>query len=523
MIIDGRDLEDGAILDADICVIGAGPAGLFLADRLAALGRSGIAVLESGDMRFDPDIQNLARGEVEGDSYFPLNETRIRAFGGSSWSWGGFLGALDALDYEARPWVPDSGWPLSGADLARHLDGALEQCGFGPLQPRLDAGKDAVTSIPLCWRGPLRFGREHAGRFRESDRIAVYLRSTVCELIVGESSAAVSGARVVSRAGTAWTLKARVYVLASGGIENPRLLLASNRVRAAGLGNSRDLVGRYFMEHPRITDRVYLPPVLREVAALPPSAAEGVDFARLGLTATAQREESLLNCCTNVSFGFAGQDGPQWQSVRRLALSARSPWNESPYLQFAGGGPTRLRGQDLRVTLRHPVKSMAALVGAAARPRKLRRFVSIESQIEEPPKAGNRVLLDTRRDAFGMPLARLQWTLDDSVRQTYERSLPLFVRHLESWIPGLSGLPMVRGDWPGDVLGTWHHMGTTRMHPDPARGVVDRDCRVHELANVYVAGSSVFPTGGVAAPTLTLIALALRLAEHLASAKGGAA
>jgi len=525
VIVDGRGIPNESIQRADVCVIGAGPAGLFLADRLARLGGFTVAVLESGDLAFDATTQELAQGQVEGQAYFPLHETRIRCFGGASWSWGGFLGTLDPIDYEVRSWIPDSGWPLSDGDLTRYVDEALELCGF-PRRSASAANADTdtntssmVTAVPLHCRGPLRFGREFARAFRDSERITVYLRSTVCELIAHESGAAVSGARVVSREGVGWTLSARVYVLASGGIENPRLLLASNRVHSNGLGNSRDLVGRYFMEHPRITDRVYLPPGARALAELPPPAAEGIDFTRLGLTAAAQRQERLLNSCANVSFGFVGQDGPQWEAVRRLVLSLRAPWNESPYLQFAGGGPSGVRGRDLMTALGHPMKSMLALAGGAVRPRVLRRYVAIESAFEQPPTPGNRVVLDARRDRLGIPLPRLQWTLDESIRQTYERGLPLYLHHLERWIPGLSRQPIVRGAWPGEVLGTWHHMGTTRMHPDRAKGVVDANCRVHDLANVYVAGSSVFPTGGAAAPTLTIIALALRLAEHLAAAR----
>lgn len=522
MIVDGREIANGAIQHADICVIGAGPAGIFLAERLARLGRSDVAVLESGDLLPDLEVQPLAEGEVEGQIYFPLNETRIRGFGGASWSWGGFMGALDPLDYEARPWVSDSGWPLSGSDLQRYLDDALGLCGFDPGLTRVGSEDSSpVTSIPLHHRGPFRFGRERARTFQESERIRLYLRSTVCELIVDPSGAGVSGARVVSAAGIEWTLSARVYVLAMGGIENPRLLLASNRVRSAGLGNTRDRVGRYFMEHPRITDRVALPLAARDQAELPPSAASGVHFSRLGISAGVQRRERLLNCCANVSFAFAGQDGPQWEAIRRLALSARAPFNESPYLQFAGGGPTGIRVQDVKRALRDPMKAVMALVGGAARPRALRRYVSIETQLEQPPSPGNRVVLDARRDRFGMPLPRLQWTLSEAMWETYERARPLFLRHLEPKVPGLSAQPIERGAWPGEVLGTWHHMGTTRMHPDPARGVVDVNGRIHDLANVYVAGSSVFPTGGVAAPTLTILALSLRLAEHLAETRRG--
>ena len=561
MIIDGRHVPSGSTQTVDVCVIGAGPAGILLADRLAEQTHLEIALMESGDLHFDPDIQNLARGDVDGQSYFPLVETRIRRFGGTSWSWGGVLASLDPIDFEERAWVPDSGWPFSIDDLANHIRDALEICGFsqeesqaepsvvrlrgesesqglkgskgwleagelptGPSWVMSDISSDSqprgaandVSPTLVYYRGPIRFGRIFVDRFRESDRVKVYLRSAVTRLDVNEAGSAVAKAQVSALDGPRWMISARLFVLAAGGIENPRLLLASNDAHKAGLGNSRDLVGRFFMEHPKVVDRIWLPKEVRRRDDLLQMSADKIHFGRLSISGEIQRREELLNYFANVYVGFAGQDGPQWESVRRIAIAARRPWNESPYLQDARGGRMGFYWDDFRTALKHPFKSATSIVGAGLRPKTLRRYIDIDSSIEQPPLSDNRVILDTKKDPLGVQLPRLEWTVGESVRHTYERGLKMIMSNLESRIPGLREQRFERGDWPRDIIGTWHHMGTTRMHQDPAKGVVDRHCRVHDVDNLYVAGSSVFPTGGATAPTLTIIALALRLADRLA-------
>ena len=535
MIIDGRAIPDGAEREADVCVVGSGPAGLFLSERLAENTSLSVAVLESGDLDFDPDIQRLAEGEVAGQRYFPLIETRIRQFGGTSWSWGGILSELDAIDFEDRPWVSDSGWPLRQEDLKPYVRSALDACGFSggdnrPVSRWLEAGElptgpslrlesvhgSDMDTTTVNYLGPIRFGRTRRDYFARSSGITLYLRSSVTELRTRPQSSAVAAASVASVGGHRWSMKARVFVLAAGGIENPRLLLASRATSERGLGNSSGMVGRYFMEHPRMTDRVWLPKEARTSDDLLPIAADGLHFGRIRMPDERQRRERLLNYYANLYVGFAGQEGPQWESVRRMAISMRRPWNESPFLQDARGGPMGFYLSDFGRAMRHPVKTAVSAVGGALRLPRLRRYITIDSSIEQPPRADNRVVLDTRRDRLGVPLPKLHWTVGESVRETYEKGFQMILDHLASRIPGLSEQRIVRGAWPDDIHATWHHIGTTRMAADPKNGVVDPNCRVHDLENLYVAGSSVFPTGGATAPTLTIIALACRLADHLA-------
>jgi choline dehydrogenase-like flavoprotein len=146
----------------------------------------------------------------------------------------------------------------------------------------------------------------------------------------------------------------------------------------------------------------------------------------------------------------------------------------------------------------------------------MRRWVHIGTSVEQVPRPENRLVLTGERDALGIPKVELHWSLTEAEERTYRRGLELVVEALERYAPGISSQRLDYPDpWPDEVLGTWHHIGTTRMHEDPAHGVVNADCRVHDVDNLYVAGSSVFPAGGASAPTVTIVALALRLAEHL--------
>lgn len=525
MLIDGRRVPAGTTVQTDICVIGAGPAGLALATRLADTTRLEVLVLESGQLEFDPQAQALAKGEVVGDRYFPIEETRIRAFGGSSWSWGGVLSPFEPIDFAKRTWVADSGWPFALQELQRFYADALSLCQADPefiaAEPwtttsrHIEPTDAKVEPGPIYIGPPVRFGKVCAGAFRESDRLNAYLGATAVRLAASPAADRVEAVDVAAFSGNRWRVAAQTFVLAAGGIENPRLLLASNDVEPQGLGNSHDVVGRFFMEHPRITDRLWIDGDGRGLEALIAGTAGEPRFGRVRLTDAVQTRERLLNYHANLAFGHAGQDQPPWQALRRLAIARKRPWNESPFFQDAGGGRMGVHRADVATVLRHPLRACRAALGVALAPRTLRRFISITSTMEQAPSPQNRVVLSAARDMLDMPSARLEWTLGAEEHRTYQRGLDLVVEYLQERIPGLSTARLERAVWPDAVRGTWHHMGTTRMHVDPRQGVVDENCRVHGIGNLYVAGSSIYPNGGSAGPTLTLVALGLRLAEHL--------
>lgn len=238
-------------------------------------------------------------------------------------------------------------------------------------------------------------------------------------------------------------------------------------------------------------------------------AAHGTRIsAQFGLAPQVQRTEGLLNSRAWFRSIFPGETT---EAVRALFRMKRrlSRMDESGHSVAA----------DLREIMRHPIDTG---LFAAARVMHLTSLISdvrLELIVEPQPERDSRITLCSERDALGMPRVRVDWRLGPQVRRTFDRTAQILAEQLVK-----HGIADVRlddllgdGPWPSSLEGTWHHMGTTRMHDSPRQGVVDRDCRVHGMSNLYVAGSSVFPTCGANYPTITLVALAFRLSDRLAS------
>ncbi len=530
MLIEGRAFSEASVVDGQVCVVGGGPAGIALAMRLAERSAGRVVLLETGGEAFDERLQDLARGETVGLPYYPLHETRIRMLGGTSQSWGGVCAPLDRTSLEGRAWVDRGCWPLPSGALDRYLEDALDVCGVDAAARASDAAAHgrrlaawgSVTSdvrpALVHFSRPLRFGTSYRARLAADERIAVYLGTTATQLVLGEDGRRVT--EIVARRldGSELRVHADAFVLAGGGVENARLLLASGRRYRGGLGNGGDMVGRCFMEHPRALAQYRVrsgaTPLGRLVGA---GAAGTLRFLRMEISPETQRREQLLAWHANVQFGYVGQDSPVWPSVRRVAIATRTPWRESPYFQDGGGGRNRLRSTDVGAIARRPVAGLLGAVGAVAGPARLRRWLEIIGSVEQLPRPDNRIQLADEADSLGVPRARITWGVDDAEEQTHRRGLDLLLAALERVEPGISARQIGGGDrWPQGIVGTWHHIGATRMSVDDRSGVVDADARVHGTANLYVAGSSVFPTSGSTSPTVTVVQLALRLADHLA-------
>jgi choline dehydrogenase-like flavoprotein len=522
VFIDGKDLPTGSLVEADICIVGGGPAGITLALQYARQSGIKVALIESGGIEFDAETQELAHSDVVGQKYFPMKETRIRVFGGSSISWGGIGGIFTPLDFEKRDWVPHSGWPLSRSDIEDYYERAKVIALMDPDTVDKDPD-DAPPAEGTKWSNvlfspPTRFGKVYRDDIGSATSVTAYLNSTVTKLELHADGRQIEGLQVGCLNGNSYRVKAGTYVLAGGGIENARMLMVSNDVAPNGIGNHHDQLGRYFQEHPRFTDRYRLPKGTPALLRRIQGAAGTLRFSRIALTDEIQKKEKLLNYFANLSFGYVGQDTPQFDALRRIINASRPPWSDSPFYQDIGGGPNEVRWQDMLTIAKRPDQAFISAIGAKFQPAMTRRWLEIQSSVEQLPRSENRLVLVDEKDAFGIPRVKVEWTMHPHEERTYRRGLEIILREMERLEPGISKCRIDDPDpWPDGALGTWHHIGTTRMHDDPKQGIVDADCRVHGIDNLYIAGCSVFPTGSVTAPTLTIVALALRLHEHLVS------
>lgn len=540
MFIDARGCTDGTVLTTDVCIIGGGPAGIAIARELAG-HRLGVVLIESGGLTADRATQRLYRGANVGRIYFPLDACRNRYFGGSTNTWGGWCRPLDPIDYRARSWVPHSGWPFDAAHLAPYCRRAEATCqlvspdydggvwaaraGYGPL-----AVSGAFVHEVFQFSPPTLFGETYREALARAPNVTVLLHANALRIDVDPEGGAATGVAVGVLRGGSLRVTARAFVLAAGGIENPRLLLASNAVRPAGLGNERDLVGRFFMEHPHVPTGAFLPSArgydnrFYEKRTVGASTIKGV---LVPSPATAEREGILGISVSPEPPGYSvAEHFNAWPRRLVLALTRMERLSQRTRVYaairraeqalhvMAGRGPRNAFARHLQETLEAADGDGAPADGAPLAPGA--RF-RLYCRSEQAPNPDSRVTIGRERDALGVPRARLDWRLSALDLHTIRTTVTLLAAEVGA--VGAGRVQLAEGwqddAWAERIVGGPHHMGTTRMSNDPTRGVVDADSRVHSVANLYVAGSSVFPTSGYANPTLTLLALAIRLADHL--------
>jgi len=529
MIIDSRTINSGSV-SSEVCIVGGGVAGITLA---LALERRGIAtcIVESGGFRPDAFARDLNRGLNTGLPYSFADGSRSRYLGGSSNCWAGFCRPLDEEDFMARPWVPGSGWPIPRAELLRHIPEAHQLLKLGPVNYDPDFWIDAigrrdvqhvlpnhpdVHEIIAQFSPPVRMGKEYRKQLARSSLISLYLQATTVELVTDSLRGRLISVRALTPDRRPLEFTARIFILAGGGIENARLLLASNRQMPRGIGNHHDLVGRYFMDHPRLY-RGHFTHGRRAHNKLfdlkyqyhnQAVAAHGVCVAgSFRLSREVQARAQLLNAYSWLDSDFAIYEAPAINALRRIKQHA---------LGTAPPGSSLLDSLFRAARAPHEI-AMFAFVRQFHPPR-LAKTCRLQIIVEPAPNPNSRIVLAQERDALGLNRVAVCWRLGELEQRTFDENFRVVSAALQS--AGLiltePPVPFARGEWPAELEGTWHHMGTTRMHDSPHSGVVDCHCRVHELANLYVAGSSVFPTVGASFPTINLVALAARLADHVA-------
>ncbi len=511
MFIDGRTVPSGTTIETDLAIIGAGAAGITLARELRD-GPYRIALIESGGLDFDAETQALYEGQSTGVTY-PLDSARLRYFGGSTNHWGGWCRPLAAVDFEARSWLPHSGWPITRTDLDPYYQRAQAICQLGStdfddhnawrqqgnLLPIDLPGNDVVTRY-FIFSSPTRFGEVYRQDIERAPKVSTYLHSNVLEIVPNAAATTVEHLRIGTLSGNRFTIRPRLCILATGGIENPRMLLLSNSVQKAGLGNGHDVVGRYFMEHVHVPGQVaYI--AISDRNLIPAHYHDVIKIGEVSLRAVLMLSDDYLRREKQLGTNMAlypmrepVADGHKSKDDRAGAL-------EPGVLQLLRS--TDLDGDPMDAKLKTG-KEMIFGVSCAT---------------EEAPLPDNRVSLSPKKDALGLRQTHLNWRPVASDHRNLSRNLAAVARAFGAWGKADVRILFSRRDVWTQAEEGWgcHHMGTTRMSEDPRQGVVDADCRVHGIDNLYVAGSSVFTTGGAVNPTLTVVALAVRLADHLKS------
>ncbi len=518
------------MLSADLCIVGAGAAGITLATALLPTGRD-ICLVESGGLTPDADTQALYDLDVIG--YPPRADymSRARYFGGSCNLWAGRSMGLNPIDFEKRDWVPHSGWPIPYSEVAQYYRPAgrilglpdLEQVSarevpsrISPHERKLFQGNVLAPTISVWARSPRRFGPHYKSDLWAAKNLTVLLNLSATSFVANPAGDSIESIETSTLEGKRVTIRARQFVLACGGIENARLLLVSRDRHAAGLGNEHDLVGRFFMDHPRaVFGRVSVPagaelPLLRGRPL-----RDGKFQLGIGLTPEAQRCEQMLNHYVTFEELTSGYAEASYQSVvqtmkvvlRRGHAGSRWDLARSRVAEI----PEMIYLLSPKELMPHPLYRMyVALRDRLPRPRKPKTYVAVYF-CEQPPNPSSRVALGNETDKLGLRKLRLDWRLDGTFRESLFRMQDLAAREFQrtgggTWEPSLEEPTFTDAS---------HHMGTTRMSADPREGVVDINCRLHGVQNLYIAGSSVFPCAGHANPTLTIVALAERLAAHL--------
>lgn len=543
-MLDARYWRGDEPLRADVCIVGAGAAGISLALELADSGVD-VLLLEAGGAGPEARTQALYGGEVSDPRlHSPPDRYRERRFGGTTTVWAGRCAPLDPIDFERRDYLPNSGWPIDPEALAPYYPRANRLCEAGEFAYTVDtafarslpamipgfSGQSFTDSTLERFSCPTDFGTRYAERLRAHPNLRVMLHANVTRLQLDPNGNAVRHALVQTLNGRRLKVHARRFVLATGGLEVARLLLASRDVLPAGIGNGNDRVGRYYMCHVAGT--------VGRLQLNGEPAWHGYDVddegvycrRRLALSPDSQRRLGIGNFIARLHHPRI-TDPAHGSSVLSALYFARPliPFEYASRLYGDEVVSWRQKARHLLNLFRAPQKVLA-FAWHMLRDRRLaaRKYpslivpppnncFSLDFHAEQEPQPDSRVTLSDDCDALGMPRLKIDWRYSPGDVRTVTRAVAALAEDIRlsgvgrfSYQPEEIEHEMTRyGAYGG------HHLGTARMGTDPRYSVVDPDCRVHGVDNLYIASGAVFPTSSQANPTLTVVALALRLAEHL--------
>jgi choline dehydrogenase-like flavoprotein len=523
MIRDLNEFDQGACVAADVCIIGAGAAGIAAAKEFLGT-QFKVVVLESGGLDNEAVMQTLNEGEAVGLPHFGIRKGRVRAFGGTTIVWGGQTLRLDDFDFQMRGWVSNSGWPIRLRDIEPYYERAERLLQLGPNLRYEDlCARAGIEPLPLdlaklkmiCsrWSPVPNFGTTYRKELRQARNVFVVLHANVTSIITNRAATTVEGVELRTLEGKTATAKARFYIICCGGIESARLLLASDRVEPHGVGNKHDLVGRYFQDHVHVWYDDIVTTKRRRLQNLCESFfLRGRKYAPLiALGEQLQAEKRLLRIQGGVIFWM--EPDSSVAAVKTLFRAVRGK-TLPPHGQL---------WQLVCNSLRDPSELVDVIYGyvvqkRARTPRRGRVYLA--ALCEMAPNPNSRLTLSEARDQLGMRRARIDWRVGELERRTASEYVKTIAGEFERLGVGSYDLKQAAhledsGNWMRMAGDNNHHMGATRMHESDKYGVVDSNCRVHGLDNLYIGSSAVFPSSGSANPTLTILALCIRIADRI--------
>jgi choline dehydrogenase-like flavoprotein len=549
MQIDSSTMPSGSLMEAEVAIVGAGPAGIVLALELADAGHR-ILLIESGGESFSPEAQRLADTSGHDPLHVSMALATRRQVGGASNLWGGRCVPFDPVDFERREIVGDARWPVSYDEIAAHFQRACDWCVCGEavfeasevpnlahksLVPGFQDGRVRSSSLER-WSLPTNFAREYRSALKRSVGITLVTNLTCTEVVCDPSGSRVEHLRAQSLGAKMLTIKASCYVLACGGLETTRLLFASNRPHQGGLGNHSGHLGRWYMAH--VESRI------AQIHFTTPSQATIYDH---------ERDAAGVYVRRRLTFS---EDFLLSQGLPNVAMWLVNPKISDPahgsgilsfvYLMLASPAGRLFVAEGIRqahvgssghASFRTHLANVARDLGPAAlfavtfgyqrflkRGRKVPGFFvpsaanvyPLNYHGEHLPHWESYVEPTADRDALGMPRLRTHLWLGDDDMQGIIRAHEYLDAYLrENDLGYLEYLEDIARVMPEHPLGGYHQAGTTRMSALPEDGVVDRDLAVHGFDDLFVASSSVFVTSGQANSTFMIVAFALRLAYHL--------
>jgi choline dehydrogenase-like flavoprotein len=530
-IIDTNKLPPNSVLDTDICVVGAGAAGITLVNELNGSSQS-VCLVESGG--YDPDDNTQSLYDLDNVGY-PVREnfmSRARYFGGTCNLWAGRSMKLTEIDLTTRDWVPHSGWPLAYSELQIYYAKAEKilklpsfdafekitlQRGMSQAEKALFDNDQLKPNISVWAKKPLRFGAAFKSRLKRSRNVTVQLNANATEVLLNPEGNAVSELRISTLSGITARIRAKLVVLACGGLENARLLLVSRNVQSNGIGNQFDLVGRFFMDHPRtVFGKIRLSGKQRLPLLLGIPVRDGIGQLGIQLSENVQREERLLNNYLSLERHWSPQTAKAYSSfIHSMKILLRRGYS-GKRLSLSGAKLASIPELIYLLSPRELMPHFLYRVFKAAREKMGKELteLTVVNYCEQAPNPESRVFLSQERDRLNMNRLILDWKVAAEETKTLIRLQQLLDLYLRKNQMGYLDKDSIGVGSPAYTDAS-HHIGTTRMSDNPRNGVVDANSKVHGVENLFIAGSSVFPTCGYANPTWTITALAIRLADHL--------